>query len=187
MTMAQSEAQRWARKMLDLPAGDVLILDTETCGLNAEVIEVGIIDLDGNQLYNRRYKPLTAIHPEALKVHGITKEMLQDEPTFAQEYDELKSVLGCAQMVLIYNAAFDNRCLLETCRLHGQPSLVFRSGCIMNYYAMFVGQKQQRGNYKWQPLTGGDHTAVGDCRAALAFLKRMASIEQVVQDGHAPT
>jgi hypothetical protein len=27
---------------------------------------------------------------------------------------------------------------------------------------------------KWAKLTGGDHTALGDCRATLALLKRMA-------------
>lgn len=173
MNMAQSEAQRWARNMLDLPIGDALILDTETCGLNAEVIELAIIDTAGNQIFNRRFNPRTPIHPGAFAVHGISREMLADEVSFADEHEVIAAILAAAKMVLIYNAAFDTRCLAETCRLHLQPPFVFKSACLMQWYAIWVGEKR-RGTYKWQSLTGGDHSAVGDCRAALAFLRRMA-------------
>jgi hypothetical protein len=32
-------------------------------------------------------------------------------------------------------------------------------------------------SYKWQPL-GGGHSALDDCRAALATLREMAQVEQ---------
>jgi len=44
----REEAALWARQIMSKPAGKVLVLDTETCGLNAEIIELGIIDLSGN-------------------------------------------------------------------------------------------------------------------------------------------
>lgn len=46
--------------------------------------------------------------------------------------------------------------------------------CAMEQYAYFVGEplRYKRG-YKWQPLRGG-HRAVGDCRACLEVIRRMA-------------
>jgi DNA polymerase-3 subunit epsilon len=163
----------WAQRMLARPLGEVLILDSETCDLNGEIIELAIIDTQGKPLYNRRFLPLTTIQPGAQRVHGITLEMLTDEPRFADEYAVIRSILGTAQAVLIYNAPFDIRCLNVTCELHTQPPVNFRAGCIMRYYAQWVGQRS-RGQYKWQKLTGGDHSALGDARAALAVLKAMA-------------
>lgn len=174
MNLARSKAQRWARNMLAMPIGDVLILDTETCGLNAEVIELAVINTSGAPLYIRRYCPLTAIHPGAFAVHGISREMLEHESSFADEHEAIQAMLEPARMVLIYNAAFDARCLLETCRLHGMPPLVFKSACLMNWFAIFHGEKNRSG-YRMQRLTGGDHSAIGDCRAALTFLRRMAA------------
>jgi DNA polymerase-3 subunit epsilon len=46
----------------------------------------------------------------------------------------------------------------------------------MHWYAQFVGDwNEYHGNYKWQRLPGGDHSALGDCRATLAVLKEMAA------------
>ena len=178
MDLAKMEAQKWARKMLEMPIDNVLILNTETCGLNAEVIELAIINTSGAPLYNRRFKPMTAIHPGAFAVHGISLKMLEHELDFCDECEELRTILEPAKMVLIYNAAFDARCLLETCRLHEQAPLVFKSACIMNWYAIWYGEKNRSG-YRMQRLTGGDHSAVSDCRAALEFLRRMAAVEEV--------
>ena len=48
----------------------------------------------------------------------------------------------------------------------------------METYAEWVGEwSDYFGSYKWQPLPGGDHDAVGDAQAALAVLRRMAAGE----------
>lgn len=177
---AKEQAQNWARSTLGFPEGEVLILDTETCDLNGEVIELAIIDTAGNMLYNRRFNPISMIQPGAQRVHGISMEMLAHESRFAEEYEAIVAILANAKLVLIYNADFDTRCLAATCRLHRQPPLVFKSVCIMKWYAIWYGEKR-RGTFKWQPLSGGDHSAVGDCRAALAFLRRMAGEEQALE------
>lgn len=42
-------------------------------------------------------------------------------------------------------------------------------------YAQWYGEYSEYwGDYKWQPLPGGDHTALGDSLAALECLKEMA-------------
>lgn len=175
--MSQREqASAWARHLLSLPPGKVLILDTETCDLYGEIIELAIVDTAGNEIYNRRFNPLTEIRSGAFRVHGITAEMLAHEPRFDAEYPSVKAILDRANVVLIYNAPFDEGCLATTCNVHAVEALTFHSACIMRRYAEWYGE-YQRGRLKWQKLTGGDHSALGDARAALALLRKMAETE----------
>jgi DNA polymerase-3 subunit epsilon len=44
----------------------------------------------------------------------------------------------------------------------------------MRAYAAYVGERSKRGGYKSQKLSGGDHTAIGDARATLRLIERMA-------------
>ena len=91
-----------------------IFLDTETTGLNADggdrVIEIGCIEMVGRQLTgdHRHYylNPQRASHPDALRVHGLTEEVLADKPLFAAIVDELLAYLAGAELV-IHNAAFD--------------------------------------------------------------------------------
>ena len=47
--------------------------------------------------------------------------------------------------------------------------------CAMRQYAKYCGEwNSYYNNFKWQPLSGGDHSALGDCRATLELIKRMA-------------
>ena len=52
--------------------------------------------------------------------------------------------------------------------------------CTMDLYAADVGEPGPKdfggvGDYRFQPLPGGDHTALGDARATLALLRAMAA------------
>lgn len=171
----KAEAELWARQIMSKPAGQVLILDTETCALNGEIIELGIINTAGDVVYNGRFNPLTNIDPGAYRVHGISHLMLMEEPRFADEYSRVRVILSNAKTVLIYNAPFDVRCLEETCRVHELAPVTFKAECIMRWYAKWYGEVGSRG-YKWQQLAGGDHSAVGDAKAALDLLRRMAGV-----------
>lgn len=170
----KQRASQWAREMLAKPIDKVLILDTETCALNGEVIELAIINTSGAPLYNQRFNPLTPIHPGAQAVHGLTREMLRDEPRFAAEYDQICTLLEQAEIILIYNDSFDVACFKTTCQWHQVPAPEFKTGCIMRWYAQWYGEPGGFNGYKWQKLTGGDHSALGDARAALVMLRKMA-------------
>ena len=169
----------WARQTMAQPVGKVLILDTETTALNGEVIELGMIALDGATVYNRRFKPLGEIHPMAFGVHGISHEMLANESPFSAHRDEIAAILGAAELVLIYNSSFDLRLLKRTCEVHKVlPLPLTRVECLMRRYATFYGEwNRGTGGYRWQHLEHNDHSAVGDCRAALALLHQMAAGE----------
>lgn len=172
----------WAKRMLDnladgtIEAHEILILDSETTDLYGEIIDLALIDLAGETRYNRRFKPLSEIAPGAQAVHGLSAELLAGEPVFADEYPAIRAVLEAAKLVLIYNAEFDVTCLRKTCTLHGCEPVGFEAECLMLWYAQYVNQWNYRhGDYRWQKLPGGDHTALADCRAALAVLKEMAA------------
>jgi DNA polymerase-3 subunit epsilon len=75
-------------------AGRVIVFDTETTGMNMgaggvhighRVIEIGCIELINRRPTGRTYhvyiKPDRLVDPEAIAVHGITDEYLQDKPT----------------------------------------------------------------------------------------------------------
>lgn len=94
-----------------------IIFDTETTGLtNAdEIVELAITDSQGKQIYLQRFKPTEQIHPGASRVTGITNEMLDDEPTFTDEYDKIVEIFESCTKAQAYNAQFDIRMLKQTC------------------------------------------------------------------------
>ena len=60
-----------ARQIL---AYDPIFIDTETTGFSPDdvVIEIGVVDLNGDTLYESLIKPSTPIPPDSIAVHGIT-------------------------------------------------------------------------------------------------------------------
>ncbi|OOF54065.1 DNA polymerase III subunit epsilon [Rodentibacter genomosp. 2] len=95
-----------------------IVLDTETTGMNqlgAHYEGHGIIEIGAVELVNRRYtgnnfhiyiNPNRPVDPEAIKVHGITDEMLADKPEFRAVAQEFLDYIKGAEL-LIHNAPFD--------------------------------------------------------------------------------
>jgi DNA polymerase-3 subunit epsilon len=91
-----------------------LFLDTETTGLSAEggdrVIELGCVELVNRKLTGHNlhfyFNPGRDSHEDALKVHGISNEFLQDKPKFETVAQEILDYVQGAE-IIIHNAAFD--------------------------------------------------------------------------------
>lgn len=169
-------AAEWAAKRLEQE--DFVILDTETSGLGPEdeVIEIGVLAPDGLVLLDVALKPVMLIDEEAAAVHHLTRERLFRATTFPAVWNALVEILA-GQVVIVYNAAFDQRMLAQTCRRYGLEEIVSARewSCAMHHYAAFVGDwNQRRQSYRWPKLQGGDHSAIGDCRATLRVLQEMA-------------
>lgn len=178
----RAEAAAWARRIVNglaegvIEANEVVILDSETTDLHGEIIDLAIINLAGEVVYNQRFYPVSAIAPGAQAVHGLTAEMLAGEPRFADEWAKIRQILEAARLVLIYNAAYDTRVLQHTCQLHDVESIELPAQCVMEQYSQWYGEwSSYHRDYRWQSLPGGDHTALGDCRATLEVVQSMAA------------
>jgi DNA polymerase-3 subunit epsilon len=171
---AHDAAVAWARLLLEL--GDFVILDSETTGLPGEIIELAVLSSAGETLINTRLNPIEEITAGATAVHGLTKADLCSAPRFPQLRQQLEETLASVAWVVIYNAGFDDACLRLTAQVHGAAPLVYRSVCAMEKYAEWCGEySRYHQDFRWQPLRGGDHSAVGDCKATLALLEEMAN------------
>ena len=81
-------AVKWARD--ELAAENLAILDTETTGLyDAEIVEIAVINRDGEPLLNTLIKPSIPIPAEVSAIHGITNEVVADAPSFPKSIPKL--------------------------------------------------------------------------------------------------
>ncbi|WP_372738192.1 DNA polymerase III subunit epsilon [Neptunomonas sp.] len=91
-----------------------IILDTETTGLEwsegHNIIEIGCVEMQRRRLtgnhYHQYVKPDREIDQEAMAVHGITHEFLEDKPRFKGIADEFLEFIRGAELI-IHNATFD--------------------------------------------------------------------------------
>jgi DNA polymerase-3 subunit epsilon len=118
-----------------------IIFDTETTGLDSEadrIIEIGCVELVNKFPTGRSYHVyLNAqgrkVHPEALAVHGISDEFLEDKPVFADVVEELATLFDGA-MLVAHNASFDVGFFNAEYARIGQPSI--DPACVVDTLAL---------------------------------------------------
>jgi DNA polymerase III subunit epsilon len=171
---ARASAIAWARAFLE--AADWVVLDTETTSLEEpEVLEIAILSATGKVLLDTLVRPITPIEDAARAVHGITDEDLASVPSWPAVYPRVVEALRGSR-VLAYNAAFDAEAIVTTCRLHGLAAIAMRWFDLMEPYAEWFGEwSDYHHDYRFQPLPGGGHRALDDCRAAIRLLQIMAA------------
>ncbi|MFN8467266.1 MAG: 3'-5' exonuclease [Caldilineaceae bacterium] len=172
------KAAKWAFNVM---ARRTLILDTETTDLDGFIVQLAVIDIEGNVLFNTLINPGVPIPKEATAIHGITDEMVADAPTFASIEPALQATLT-GRRVSGYNVGFDHgRLHAELRRAHDLAyndygwltDVMWRD--VMVPYSNWVGDwSEYHGEYRLQPLNGG-HTALGDCQETLRLLKLLAA------------
>ncbi|WP_062270751.1 3'-5' exonuclease [Endozoicomonas arenosclerae] len=126
-----------------------LYVDTETTGLSAndEIIEIAIINDDGETLLNTLVKPTRHDYwPEAQAIHRISPKDVACAPT----HDELRPTIRALlqdQEVVIYNKAYDSQ------YLGTELGAAKNVQCCMLLFAEHYGEWNCRyGNYQWQNL-----------------------------------
>ena len=91
-----------------------IVLDTETTGLDPlqghRLIEIGCIEIEDllptGRTFHRYIDPERLIDPDAIRVHGITDEMVRGKARFHDVCEDLIDFVGDSVLVA-HNAAFD--------------------------------------------------------------------------------
>jgi DNA polymerase III epsilon subunit-like protein len=164
-----------------------VVLDTETTGLYGEIIELAIVDINGNVLFDKLLRPKCKIEEGAMGVHGITEAMVTDAKTFAEEWQEIHAALA-GRVLIAYNVGFDKQRLEHTAKVHGVslPALEWR--CLLLKYAEFWDAPGRYEGVAWQKLSDAceqqgvaiehAHRALGDALATAALIRRLAELGQ---------
>lgn len=183
-------AAQWASSVLTNPE-KYAVLDTETTGLGGfdEIVQIAITDATGATLLDSLVKPTVEISAGASAIHGITEQDLIEAPTFDQVF--LMALKAIAHRnIIIYNKGFDLRMIRQSLRAHGiwlfaNPDQWINGAsveCAMLQYSAWCGEwNNYHNSYRWQKLPGGDHSALGDCRATVEVIRKMAGVGEVGQ------
>ncbi len=177
-----------------------LIFDSETSGLGAndEIVELGVIDCQGNVLYSGLFRPENPLSEEVTKLTGITHEMLANAPRFTDEYAKITELMAHAVNngggVIAFNESFDERLFYQTAARYGLDTDVLdrifsHAYCAQQLYDQFVGYRQTK--LELACRTEGveavqDHRATGDCLMTLEMMRcvadptKMPSLERYV-------
>jgi DNA polymerase-3 subunit epsilon len=91
-----------------------IVLDTETTGIDHKkghrLIEIGCIEIEDllptGRTFHRFVDPEREIEPDAIRIHGITNEMVRGKPKFAAIIDEMLEFIG-DRKIIAHNASFD--------------------------------------------------------------------------------
>jgi hypothetical protein len=170
-----NSAVLWARQMLR--PGQAVILDTETTGLGrgAVVVEIAVIDAStGETLLDTLVHPGGCeMSPGAADVHGLTDDVLQDAPPWAEVLPAL--VRACAgKTVLSYNAEFDHALIWQTSARDGLVPLLGELGNVDRWDCVMNRRSDRYQLDRWLRLDGG-HRALADCHAALGVLHEIST------------
>ncbi|WP_086559878.1 3'-5' exonuclease [Streptomyces africanus] len=183
-----AELSAWAWDVLADPGA--VVLDTETTGLHdeARIVNLAVLTVGGDVLVDTLLDPGEPIPAEATDVHGIADADVRGQPRFGDVLVQLTGAL-VNRRCLIYNRAFDVGRLRHELTLHYRAvghddpaasvaawleSMRFEDAMVP--YSDWVGEwSDYHGDYRWQPLYGGDHRASSDCRAVVDRLREMAA------------
>lgn len=142
-----------------------VLLDTETTGLGTadQVIELGIVALDGTVLLDTLARPTCRISPKATEVNGITEAQVSAAPSWPVVWRQAEPLLK-GRRLIAYNAAFDVRMLKQTCRANGIKEPFLRSLCLMEAVASWRGTRMALNKFAKGTQS---HRAVDDCLVML--------------------
>ncbi len=174
-----------ARRLL---AARPVYLDTETTGLDrrAQVVDLCVLNHDGEVLVDTLVRPTLPIPRAATAVHGITNQMTVEAPTWREAWPQVRAAVS-GRTVAIYNAEFDVQMMRQSHDAHRMPwsDSEVNAVCIMQLYARFHGAwSEHHRSYSYQKLEQAGrqlkiplpnkHRAKDDALLAQAVLIAMA-------------
>lgn len=153
-----------------------IVLDTETTGLHPqydEILQLAIIDGNGNVLWNRLYKPsFNTSWPDAQRIHHIKPYDVRDKGPIEDDLDAIQDILNRAEQVCAFNAEYDMAFLgeiglrLDTLKVVDTMREYARKYYEKDFIKLTLAAKECGYNYN-------AHDALEDCRATLAVQNRV--------------
>jgi DNA polymerase III subunit epsilon len=107
-----------------------IVLDTETTGLDPaqghRLVELGCIELlnriPTGATFHSYLNPQREVPAEAVAIHGLETQFLNDKPLFADIVDDFLKFIGDAPLV-IHNASFDHGFLIAELKRIERPPI----------------------------------------------------------------
>jgi DNA polymerase-3 subunit epsilon len=167
-----------------------LLLDVETTSLDddSEIVDIAIVDLDENVLFESLVKPVQRISEDATAVHGITNEMVEDAPGWPDVWPHVQHLLTAGKTILIFNADFDAAKIRSNCKRQGLAYPLFENRCVMHTYAKYAGSYSSfHRDFTWISLVDaaleqdirlsgiGSHRAKADCITCARLVHRIVA------------
>ena len=167
---------------------NVIVYDTETTGLNPEsdeLLSLSIIDLEGNVLFYKYFKPENiAEWPAAEIINGISPEDVSNENPARMYVDEIQKIFNGADLLVTYNGMGFDDFFLRAIGVH-IPDV--KKCDVMLEYAKIIGERDHNHDgWKWHKLIdcAGNygywydaHDALEDARATLWCFKKMTTAD----------
>jgi len=164
----------------------ILAIDTETCALGAgrdRIVQFCAEELDSElrtvSRWTQLVNPGRPIPSAATAIHGITNEMVRDQPSFAEVGPRLRALIRPETVFMAYNAAFDLGVLnLEFARC-GLPLIPDAQGVLdplqieRKVTSRSLGPTYKR--YTGKELANA-HTADADVGAMVEVLRRQREV-----------
>ncbi len=190
--LAKIERQEYVKRTIPEIENKVkhkgIVIDTETTGLNPkkdELLQVSIIDIDGNVLFNSYFKPKATSWTSAERVNGISPEMVENAPKISEKIKEINEIVYNSETIIGYNTDFDLSFLYYNGLILSENTKFID---VMTRFAEIYGEwSDYFGDYKWQKLiTAADyynydwnshlenaHNSLADCYATLYIYQQI--------------
>ncbi len=172
-----------------------LIMDTETTGLgdDDEIIELALLNQDGEKLYHNYFYPSKEVEPGAAEVNHLTQDVLAKlgAVDFVDEADKIMSIIKTVGLpfasqdnipVLGHNLKFDVKMFNQTCQKYG---VNVDEGLFKGYKDSMTIAKEwlKSASYSLNNLTTligitreEQHNAADDCLMTKEFLDRLEDV-----------
>ncbi len=165
---------------------NVLTFDVETTGLNTSVDEIVELCMKrwGEKPLTMRFRPTCPISEEASSVHGMTAEVLKDEPSLFSCLEIIKEWFEWADAIVGYNVKFDTEILVQNL-YRIDYNLDLDAKLIVDPYRLWQEARPRKLTDAFKEFCGGNldnaHEAEADVLATEDVLNRM--VEAFVCDG----
>jgi DNA polymerase-3 subunit epsilon len=130
-------------------------VDTETTGLDRtdEIIEISVIDDDGQVLLETLVKPSRSIPPDSTRIHGIRDADVQNARSWPAVWPLVRGALF-GRTIVFYNEDFDMRMMQQSHRVYRLDwKERFKTYDLMKLYAEFRGEwDTRRRSYRYHSL-----------------------------------